>query len=116
MIAPAAAIPAAAIACAVCIDLALGEPPNALHPVVWMGTAIAAFVRRAPSRGRIAQLAAGAALAVVVPATFAAASAAPAVLLRSHPVLDFVVTVLVLKSTFALPWHDTYIPRAVAPV
>ena len=102
MIAHAAAIPAAAIACAVCIDLALGEPPNALHPVVWMGTAIAAFVRRSPSRGRIAQLAAGAALVVVVPVTFAAASAAPAILLRGQPVLRFVVTVLILKSTFAL--------------
>jgi adenosylcobinamide-phosphate synthase len=99
---PSTALPAAAIACAVCIDLALGEPPSALHPVVWMGSFISAGVRRAPSRGRVAQLAAGAALLVVVPVTFAAASAAPSYLLRSHPVLELVATVLILKSTFAL--------------
>ncbi len=92
----------AALACAVGIDIAVGEPPNAVHPVVWMGNVIGAGVRVAPSRGRVAQLLAGAALAVTVPAAFAAASAVPPLLFRGHPWLDLAASVLMLKSTFAL--------------
>ena len=41
---------------AACIDLALGEPPNRMHPVVWMGQLIAALRRWAPRQGRIRAL------------------------------------------------------------
>lgn len=47
---------------ALLLDLALGDPPNCFHPVAWMGSAIAAAQRRAPRRGRLAQLAYGALL------------------------------------------------------
>jgi adenosylcobinamide-phosphate synthase len=40
-----------ALALALLFDLLLGDPPNRYHPVAWMGTAIAAALRRAPERG-----------------------------------------------------------------
>ena len=43
-------------------DFVLGDPPNPLHPVAWMGSLIAADKRRAPARGRLARFAYGAAL------------------------------------------------------
>lgn len=36
---------------AVPLDLALGDPPNRLHPVAWMGSAIRALVRDCASFG-----------------------------------------------------------------
>lgn len=33
---------------ALTIDMALGEPPNALHPVAWLGTLVGALERQAP--------------------------------------------------------------------
>lgn len=36
------------LALALALDLALGEPPNQLHPVVWIGTLVGALERRAP--------------------------------------------------------------------
>jgi len=37
---------------AVLIDLAVGEPPARLHPVVWIGTLIGIFKKHIPSSGR----------------------------------------------------------------
>lgn len=37
---------------AIAMDAVCGEPPNILHPVAWMGSAITAFRRHAPKRGR----------------------------------------------------------------
>lgn len=63
------------LAAATAVDVVAGEPPNLLHPVVWMGRTAAFLVERAPKHGAIAQLAAGAGIAVVVPTTFGAAAA-----------------------------------------
>lgn len=38
---------------AIIMDLVIGEPPNRLHPVVWMGQLIAALQRWAPRQGHI---------------------------------------------------------------
>jgi adenosylcobinamide-phosphate synthase len=38
---------------AIIMDLVIGEPPNRLHPVVWMGQLIAALRRWAPRQGHI---------------------------------------------------------------
>ena len=38
---------------AVLLDLALPEPPNAVHPVAWMGTIISAVRMRATKQGRL---------------------------------------------------------------
>ncbi|MEO0564222.1 MAG: adenosylcobinamide-phosphate synthase CbiB [Chloroflexota bacterium] len=37
---------------ALLIDIALGDPPNQVHPVAWMGRAIGAMQARAPQTGR----------------------------------------------------------------
>ncbi len=39
------ALPALALLVAFALDVLVGEPPNALHPVVWMGNAIAPLTR-----------------------------------------------------------------------
>lgn len=59
---------------ALAIDVVIGEPPSRLHPVVWIGTVSRWLVARAPRHGAAAQLVAGAAIAVAVPAGFAAAT------------------------------------------
>lgn len=53
-----------ALCLALLLDLTLGDPPNRVHPVAWMGTAIGAVKRTAPRQGDLAQLAWGAALDV----------------------------------------------------
>jgi adenosylcobinamide-phosphate synthase len=57
---------AAALALALALDAALGEPPARLHPVVWIGTAIDRLSAHRP-RSRGGQLLWGAALAVGIP-------------------------------------------------
>ena len=49
------------VAClAIGMDLALGDPPNRLHPVAWMGRAVGYAQARAPKAGRALPLAYGA--------------------------------------------------------
>ena len=57
------------VAAALLLDAAFGEPPEALHPTVWMGRAISAAERRAlalegPGQRRLA----GIVLALCLPA------------------------------------------------
>ncbi|MGB2612027.1 MAG: adenosylcobinamide-phosphate synthase CbiB [Isosphaeraceae bacterium] len=47
------------------LDLFIPEPPNAAHPVAWMGMAIGALRDRAPKHGRWKPLMAGAAIVLV---------------------------------------------------
>ena len=56
------------------LDVAFGEPPNAVHPVAWLGSLIAFLERRGPRDRPRAELAYG--VVVVVAATGAAALAA----------------------------------------
>jgi adenosylcobinamide-phosphate synthase len=92
----------AVLGSALAVDVALGEWPAALHPVVWMGKVIGLFERIAPASGSRKQLVFGAAMALVVPSLFAAASAF--LLAKAHvvPALEFALGVVLLKSTFAL--------------
>jgi len=53
------------LALAVVVDLAIGEPPTALHPVAWMGSAIGAFRKVAPRAGRWRPFVAGLLLMLV---------------------------------------------------
>lgn len=87
---------------ALTIDLALGEFPNAVHPVAWMGHMISAVERVAPRAGRWRQIIVGALIAVLIPAAIAAASALAVSSLQRWPALWFVVSVFLLKSTFAI--------------
>jgi len=54
-------------------DVVVGEPPNALHPVVWMGRLIGAFMKRRPHSRPRAEFAYG--VVIVVVSTGAAAAA-----------------------------------------
>ena len=61
---------------ALAVDGAFGEYPNAIHPVVAMGTLAGALERRIP-RGRVwVERLGGAAVALIVPAAAAGAALA----------------------------------------
>jgi adenosylcobinamide-phosphate synthase len=94
---------------ALALDLTCGEPPDRLHPVVWIGALTTALVRLAPARGPGRQLAAGAGIALLVPlvacglswALLAALAAArPSSPLAALPALA--VATLLCKSSFSL--------------
>ena len=94
---------AAVLLLAVALDLALREPPAALHPVVWVGRLIAFLERRSPPADRpAAALAAGIAIAVLVPAACGALAWLAATVLRAAGPLPYLVgTAALLKTTFA---------------
>jgi adenosylcobinamide-phosphate synthase len=92
----------AVLLAAVALDAVVGEPPNAVHPVAWMGGVAAPFARRALRLGPHGQLLAGGVLALVLPAVFALVSA---ILLRTARVwtpLAVLAAIALLKPTFAL--------------
>ncbi len=96
-------MPAPAIlATALFVDWTIGEWPSVIHPVVWMGKSIALFERIAPRAGARRQLAFGAAIALLVPALFAAGSAFVLARASVVPLLELALAVVLLKSTFAL--------------
>jgi adenosylcobinamide-phosphate synthase len=83
-------------------DRLLGEPPAALHPVVWMGRAIDAVLRPAP-RGRPAgELAYGAVVATLLPLGCATLGAAALACTARWPLLRLALETYLLKSAFAL--------------
>ena len=84
---------------ALALDLALGEPPLAIHPVALMGRAIAVLERDAPSRPGAAIL--RGAMLVFVPVAIAWSVGALAGRLRPAPARAIAVTWL-LKTTFAV--------------
>lgn len=81
-------------------DLALGEPPEAAHPVVWMGRAISAADRRAPE-GERPRLAYGALVALALPLIAAAVTRA-AVAAARPPLLRLALTAYLLKSSLSV--------------
>jgi adenosylcobinamide-phosphate synthase len=85
------------------IDVMLGEPPNALHPVVWMGKLIGALERRRP-RGRPgAEFAYGVLIVLVTAGAAFAAGLALTLLLDQLPWwLALPVGACALKTTFSL--------------
>lgn len=105
-------VPALVLAGAFAIDWFAGEPPAALHPVVWMGRVAAAAERVLFQRGSIWQLLAGLLVAAAVPAAFALAAAGIVSLTTAWPALNLLVAAVLLKTTFALRALD----RAAAEV
>jgi adenosylcobinamide-phosphate synthase len=91
-----------AVVAAFAIDAAFGEPPNALHPVAWMGSLIARGRAWALRGDKAAQLLKGAVVALVVPALSAALAYALIRGVAPYRVAAVVVTALALKSTFAV--------------
>ena len=92
----------ATVAGAFAADRLLGEWPNAVHPVVWMGKTIALLERSVPPWGPRGKLVAGGVIAIVVPTAFAAGSAVVLAASRPYPILQFFLAIALLKSTFAL--------------
>jgi len=54
-----------ALLIALTLDLIFGEPPNAWHPVAWLGKLIAWETKLAPHRGRLRQLAYGVGMVLI---------------------------------------------------
>jgi adenosylcobinamide-phosphate synthase len=93
---------AAVLGLALALDLAVGEYPSALHPVVWMGRCISFLEKRAPRCGRNRQLAWGALVALAVPALFAGGALLLLAGTRRLSWAGVPLEALALKSTFAL--------------
>ena len=92
----------AVLALAVVIDLTLGEAPARFHPTVWMGHSVNLAQKLAPRTGPGALLA-GAAIALTLPAFWAAgAFFAVTALQGAHQWAYIIVGAILLKSTFAL--------------
>lgn len=92
----------AMLAVALAWDVLLGDPPNAMHPVAWIGRLARVFIDRAPREGPARQLLAGALIAVAVPAICVGFVWAAARATQTQPVLAFWVGAALLKSTFAV--------------
>ena len=88
---------------ALAIDLALGEPPRVIHPVVWMGKVASFFERGNTSQHRLAQFVYGVGIALLTISLFAATAYFMLFYLKD---ISFVAYVIVggvlLKSTFSL--------------
>ncbi|HET9553669.1 MAG TPA: adenosylcobinamide-phosphate synthase CbiB [Anaeromyxobacteraceae bacterium] len=94
---------AAVLALALALDLAAGEYPARLHPVVWMGRVISRLEALAPAAGRWRQLAWGLGAALLVPALFAGGALLLVRLLDGAPAwLAVPLEALALKATFAV--------------
>lgn len=88
---------------ALAIDLALPEPPNALHPVVWLGRAISALERLAAGRGRTAAFLIGLGMAVALPAAFGGVAWLAMLGLSELGDVPYLIgSALLLKTTFTV--------------
>ncbi len=90
---------------ALLLDLMLGEPPNRLHPTVWIGNTVALAERFAPGpqAARAAQLVFGAGMALLIPVVWGAAAWAVSFgLLQLHPLAYMLVVAILLKTTFSV--------------
>ena len=68
------------LALAAVIDLALGDPPNALHPVAWMGTVISLLERAGIKLSAAGQFIYGIGMTLFTTALFVATRLFPACL------------------------------------
>lgn len=96
---------AVALLLALLLDVSLGEPPNRLHPTVWMGKTVAIAERIAPGQQSpvVWQLIFGAGMALLIPALWGTlAWAATFGLLQLHPLAYLVAVAVLLKTTFSV--------------
>jgi adenosylcobinamide-phosphate synthase len=88
---------------AMLLDQVLGDPPNRIHPVAWMGSAISLARRFAPREGNIPQLLYGAGLVLTGTAVAAAAGVLIQHLLARVPwPYNWIVEAYVLKLTLSV--------------
>lgn len=94
---------AAVLLLALVFDCILGEPPDVLHPVVWMGKLIALLERLFPVGGNATSLLAGASIALFVPALFGLAAWLAVQGLRELGTIPYLLGgALLLKTTFSV--------------
>jgi adenosylcobinamide-phosphate synthase len=98
----AAAVAPCAIAIAYAMDAAFGEPPDAIHPVAWMGRVIAVGRDWALGAARVGQLARGAILALAIPSVAASLAWLVTRAVDRSPLLAVLVVALLLKPMFAV--------------
>ena len=88
---------------ALALDVLLPEPPNAVHPVVWMGRLISILERPLKRLGNTAAFSLGVLIAILVPALFAAAAWLAAIALFALGDIPFLVgAAVLLKTTFTV--------------
>ncbi len=86
---------------ALAVDVFLGEPPNALHPVVWIGRLQRGLRRRAP-KPPAAAFVYGCMMAAVGPLLFAGGAWALVRAAAPLPWLQLALEIWILKSAFAI--------------
>ncbi len=90
---------------ALVLDVAMGEPPNALHPVVWMGSFIA-LLMKAPvytNRSKLFQFLYGVGVVAVTVALFGAGAYFLLALLKAVNVIAYVIAGAILfKMAFSV--------------
>jgi adenosylcobinamide-phosphate synthase len=91
-----------ALLIAVALDRAFGEPPNAVHPVAWMGSAIAWGRDWALRPSRVGQFVRGAVVALTLPVVCAALAFVASRVVGRWALLSVVATALLLKPLFAI--------------
>ena len=85
------------------LDALFGEPPNALHPVAWLGSLIAALERRCPRGGPRREFAGGVLVVVITTAVAAAVGVAAGIALLHLPWwLSLPLGAVALKVAFSL--------------
>lgn len=86
---------------ALAVDFFLGEPANALHPVVWMGKVIGRFSKIGLGLSSKQQLAFGGFMALATPAAFCLLGYVVGLTAIPSPIA-FILQIWLLKSTFAV--------------
>ena len=88
---------------AVVFDAMFPEPPNAIHPVVWMGKAISALERLGDGLGSAGAFTLGAFIAVGVPALFGGAAWLAVIALYALGDIPFLIgAAALLKTAFSV--------------
>ncbi len=88
---------------AVVFDAMFPEPPNAIHPVVWMGKAISALERLGDGLGSTGAFTLGAFIAVGVPALFGGAAWLAVIALYALGDIPFLIgAAALLKTAFSV--------------
>jgi adenosylcobinamide-phosphate synthase len=90
------------LAVALAIDVLLADPPNAVHPVAWIGRLTGALIRRAPKTGPGRQLVAGGLIVLTVCGACGGSVLVLARATATTPTLAFWLGAVVLKCTFAI--------------
>ena len=88
---------------AIILDLALGEPPHSIHPVVWMGKLTSLPEKGNISQSRIAQFLYGTGMVVIIMGIFITPAYFLLLYLQSASTAAYVIAgAVLLKTTFSL--------------